>query len=157
MHGARVTKRCDVESPHFRPTNSDMALPVALLIVFLTSLLTSLVTAERLTHVNVRGRHPERSRHWSASGIPRIGGIAVFFSAPLAIGSVGLALRAFTGISPRLPELAEGLIVGAAILFVIGLLDDLRGVRPTGKILAQTAAALLVYKAGFSIENVSLI
>src|SRR5690349_10659400 len=117
-----------------------MALSAVLLIVFLASMLASLITAERLTHVNVRGRHPERSRHWSASGIPRIGGIAVFFSAPLAIAVVGLFVRAVTGVPTRLPELAVGLIIAAAILFVIGLLDDLRGVRPIGKILAQTAA-----------------
>src|SRR5689334_16983511 len=133
-----------------------MALPAVMLVVFIASTLISLITAERLTHVNVRGRHPERSRHRSASGIPRIGGIAVFFSAPFAIGLTAIAVRGFSDVSPRLPELAGGLIIGAAILFVTGLLDDLRGVRPVGKLLAQTAAALIVSAAGFRIEQVSL-
>jgi UDP-GlcNAc:undecaprenyl-phosphate/decaprenyl-phosphate GlcNAc-1-phosphate transferase len=133
-----------------------MSFPVVLLVVFIAAALTSLVTAERLTHVDVRGRHPERSRHWSASGIPRIGGIAVFLSAPLAIVAAALIVRAMSGGVPRLPELAGSLTIGAAILFVIGLLDDLRGVRPFTKLIAQTAAALLVYRAGFSIEQISL-
>ena len=57
----------------------------------------------------------------------------------------------------HLPELAGSLIIGSAILFTVGLLDDLRGVRPVAKILAQTAAALIVYRAGFAIEHVTLL
>ena len=67
-----------------------MTLPVLLLVVFVVSAMTSLVVASRLTRVNVKGRHPERSRHWSASGIPRIGGIAVFAAAPIAILAAAL-------------------------------------------------------------------
>src|SRR5689334_836949 len=117
-----------------------MALPAVMLVVFVAAAVISLITAERLTHVNVRGRHPERSRHWSASGIPRIGGIAVILAAPLAIAIAAVGMRELSGIAPSLPELAEGLIAGAAILFVTGLLDDLRGVPPIGKLVAQTAA-----------------
>src|SRR5437868_4891756 len=128
-----------------------------LLVVFVLSAASSLLVARRLTRVNVRGRHPERSRHWSASGIPRIGGIAVFLSAPGAILIGALATSQFAGSLPRLPELAGSLIIASAILFVIGLLDDLRGVPPLVKLLAQTCAALVVYAAGFSIEHVSLV
>ena len=128
-----------------------------LLVVFVLSAASSLLVARRLTRVNVRGRHPERSRHWSASGIPRIGGIAVFLSAPAAILLGALATSQVTGSLPRLPELAGSLIIASAILFVIGLLDDLRGVPPLVKLLAQTCAALVVYSAGFSIDRVSLV
>jgi UDP-GlcNAc:undecaprenyl-phosphate GlcNAc-1-phosphate transferase len=132
-----------------------MTLSALLLVVFAVSIMTSLVVAERLTHVNVKGRHPERSRHWSASGIPRIGGIAVFAATPVAILSAALVAVWMKGIIP-FPALAGSLIISSAILFFVGLLDDLRGVRPFAKLLAQTAAALIVYRAGFSIEHVSL-
>lgn len=134
-----------------------MTLPVLLLVVFVVSVMTSLVVAGRLTRVNVKDRNPERSRHWSDSGIPRIGGIAVFASAPVAILAAALTAARLTGAIPQLPELAGSLIIASAILFFIGLLDDLRGVRPFAKLLAQTAAALIVYRAGFSIEHVSLL
>ena len=134
-----------------------MTLPVLLLVVFVVSLMTSLVVAGRLTRVNVKDRHPERSRHWSDSGIPRIGGIAVFASAPIAILAAALIVAGIRGAIPQLPDLAGSLIIASAILFFIGLLDDLRGVRPFAKLLAQTAAALIVYRAGFSIENVSIL
>jgi UDP-GlcNAc:undecaprenyl-phosphate GlcNAc-1-phosphate transferase len=133
-----------------------VTLPVVLLVVFVSSAIASLAVAERLTHINVKGRHPERSRHWSASGIPRLGGIAVFASAPIAIIIASVARARVSGV-PQLPELAGSLILGSAILFVVGLLDDLRGVRPFAKLLAQTAAALIVCRTGFSIEHVSFL
>ena len=132
-----------------------MTLPALLLVVFVVSVMTSLVVAGRLTRVSVKGRHPERSRHWSASGIPRIGGIAVFASAPIAILAAALVAAEIRGAIPQLPELAGSLVIASAILFCIGLLDDIRGVRPFAKLLAQTAAALIVYRAGFSIEHVT--
>lgn len=134
-----------------------MTHPVILLLVFAASLAASALLAKRLTRVNVKGRHPERSRHWSASGIPRIGGIAVFGAAPVAILLVAIIPASIKGAILQLPELAGPLILASAILFTIGLLDDLRGVPPLVKLVAQTAAALIVYAAGFSVENVSLI
>src|SRR6476469_2038770 len=103
-----------------------MTLSALLLMVFLLSAVSSLGVAERLTHFNVRSRHPERSRHWSASGIPRSGGIAVFLAAPIAILLATLALARVSGSGLRLPDLSGSLIVASAILFTIGLLDDLR-------------------------------
>src|SRR3982751_2285472 len=114
-----------------------MSLFVLLLVVFAASFVTSVVLAERLTHVNVKGRHPERSRHWSASGIPRIGGIAVFIAAPIGIVLPAIATGWMAGALPGLPELAGSLIISGAILFFVGLLDDLRGVRPLLKLIAQ--------------------
>ena len=135
-----------------------MTSPVLLLIVFAVSVAISAVLAERLTHVNVRGRHPERSRHWSASGIPRIGGIAVFAAAPIGILLPGIAASRMVGmVQPPLPELAVSLVISGTILFLIGLFDDLRGVGPLIKLIAQTAAALIVYQAGFGIEQVALV
>jgi UDP-GlcNAc:undecaprenyl-phosphate GlcNAc-1-phosphate transferase len=133
-----------------------MSLPALLLVVFLVAVMTSLAVAGRLTRVTVKTRPPERSRQWSASRIPRIGGIAIFAALPVAILAAASANAALTGAIPQLPELAEALIVASAILFVVGLLDDIRGVPPWAKLTAQTIAALIVYYSGFSIVHVSL-
>ena len=133
-----------------------MSVPALLLIVFIIAAATSLLVAGRLVHVSVRPRLPERSRQWSASRIPRIGGVAIFAAIPVAIVAAGAASAALTGAVPQLPELAEALIVAGAILFVVGLLDDIRGVTPAAKLTAQTVAALVVYFSGFSISHVSL-
>ena len=133
-----------------------MSLPAILLVVFVVSVMTSLAVAGRLTRVIVKPRLPERSRQWSASRIPRIGGVAIFAALPVAIFAAAAVDAALTGAIPPLPELAEALIVASAILFVVGLLDDIRGVPPVAKLSAQTIAALIVYYSGFSIDQVSL-
>jgi UDP-GlcNAc:undecaprenyl-phosphate GlcNAc-1-phosphate transferase len=109
-----------------------MSLTVVLLVVFLVAIMTSLAVAGRLTRVIVKTRPPEHSRQWSASRIPRIGGIAIFAAIPIAI------------------------LAAASILFIVGLLDDIRGVPPVAKLAAQAVAALVVYFSGFSIGDVSL-
>jgi UDP-GlcNAc:undecaprenyl-phosphate GlcNAc-1-phosphate transferase len=133
-----------------------MSLPAVLLIVFVAAVMTSLAVARRLTQVVVRPRLPERSRQWSASRIPRIGGVAIFAALPIGIVAAAVANAALTGMIPQLPELAEALIIASAILFVVGLLDDIRGVPPVAKLTAQTIAALVVFYSGFSIDHVSL-
>lgn len=133
-----------------------MSLAAILLIVFVVSVMTSLAVAGRLTHVVVKPRLPERSRQWSASRIPRIGGVAIFAALPIAIVAAAAANAATTGAIPQLPEQAEALIFASAILFVVGLLDDIRGVPPAAKLVAQTIAALIVYFSGFSIDYISL-
>lgn len=133
-----------------------MSLPAILFVVFAVSVMTSLAVAGRLTRVVVKPRLPERSRQWSASRIPRIGGVAIFAALPVAIVAAAVANAATTGAIPQLPDQAEALIVASAILFVVGLLDDIRGVPPVAKLAAQTVAALIVYFSGFSIDQVSL-
>ena len=133
-----------------------MALPPVLLVVFIVSVLTSLAVAGRLTAITVNGRPAEGSRQWSASATPRIGGVAVFIA--LALALLAAAIVKMTGSSPAgLPDLAGAIVISATILFAVGLLDDIRGVKPLLKLIAQTAAAVVVYSAGFSIEHVSLL
>jgi UDP-GlcNAc:undecaprenyl-phosphate GlcNAc-1-phosphate transferase len=124
--------------------------------VFLVAVMTSLAVAARLTRVIVKTRPPEHSRQWSASRIPRIGGIAIFAAIPIAILAAASFIAALSGAIPQLPELAGALIIASAILFIVGLLDDIRGVPPVAKLTAQAAAAIVVYYSGFSIGDFSL-
>ncbi|HJQ10167.1 MAG TPA: MraY family glycosyltransferase [Gemmatimonadaceae bacterium] len=134
-----------------------MPFPAVLSIVFIVAVATSLAVASRLTHVVVRPRLPERSRQWSASRIPRIGGVAIFVALTVAITAATSADAILPGVVPQLPELAEALVVASAILFAVGLLDDIRGVPPVAKLTAQTIAALIVYYSGFTIDHISLL
>ena len=134
-----------------------MSLLVLLSVAFAVAAATSLLVARRLTRVVVRARLPERSRQWSASRVPRIGGVAIFAALTIAVLGAAVAKAALTGTLPALPEQAQALIIASAILFVVGLLDDVRGVSPVAKLSAQTVAALILYFSGFSIAHVSLI
>jgi UDP-GlcNAc:undecaprenyl-phosphate GlcNAc-1-phosphate transferase len=134
-----------------------MPLPALLLVVFLVALLTSLGVAARLTHVVVSRREPEASRQWSDSTIPRIGGVAVFAAIPVAILAAVFGRAALLGVVPEMPERAGALIISAAILFAVGLRDDIKRVSPIVKLAAQTGAALIICGSGFSIEHVRLV
>lgn len=54
------------------------------------------------------------------------------------------------------PQLLPGVILGATLVFLTGLFDDLKGVTPTGKLIAQTLAALCIVAYGFQIESIAL-
>jgi len=99
--------------------------------------------------------YPDGARRKHARPIPRLGGIAIFAGVLSALAAAA-ALRAATGSAATLPPLTTALVAASAILFLVGLADDLRGIRPLAKLGAQTAAALIVCYAGFSIETLSL-
>ncbi|GIU93876.1 MAG: glycosyl transferase [Gaiellaceae bacterium] len=85
---------------------------------------------------------------WHERPTPTFGGVGI--AAGLAVG-VGAALAAGT-VEPS-SELA-GILVGLALLFVAGLVDDLRHLRPLAKLVAQVAAAVVVLASGLSVELV---
>jgi UDP-GlcNAc:undecaprenyl-phosphate/decaprenyl-phosphate GlcNAc-1-phosphate transferase len=84
---------------------------------------------------------PSENRKIHLKSTPNLGGVAIFATMMLTI-----ALFLPFGSIQRL----NYLIAAAIILFVLGLIDDLVGINPTKKILAQLLVALLLtVLAGF--------
>jgi len=87
---------------------------------------------------------------------PRLGGFAVALSASLPV--LGLFLyhnkisRALLGDR----SLLYSLLVGSGIMLAVGAWDDLHGSRALVKLLAQVAAAVVVYSVGIRIEAISV-
>jgi UDP-GlcNAc:undecaprenyl-phosphate GlcNAc-1-phosphate transferase len=81
--------------------------------------------------------HPNERRKTHAQPVPLIGGIAIFGGILL---SVSMSI-------PLDRPLAYGLS-GAALLVVVGMLDDILGLGPKLRIVAQIAAALLLTVGG---------
>ncbi len=86
----------------------------------------------------------------------RLGGLGIFWGF-----GVALALAVYTESSARAALVASGvgtigLLVGAGLMLITGLLDDVRGLRPVTKLILQVAAASLVYLAGWRVEYVGL-
>ena len=97
---------------------------------------------------------PDGDRRTHAEPVPRLGGIGVFV-AVLVAASIGASLDTahyLAGIAPLMVAMA----IGATILFAIGLVDDLIGVRPAVKLVVQSVAALIVCKYGFHIDRLIL-
>ena len=94
---------------------------------------------------------PDRRRKVHVYPIPRVGGI------PIAIAYV-VALYPFSSESRLLIEylpLAWKMIPAAGLIFVVGLTDDLIGLKPWQKLLGQVAAAGLAYWAGVRVAGVA--
>ncbi len=83
----------------------------------------------------------ERKVHQKS--IPRIGGVAIL------IGAVAGTLL----ISPA-NEYMLAIVVGAAIIVTIGLLDDKYDLSARVKLVAQIAAACIVVFSGLTIEQI---
>lgn len=96
---------------------------------------------------------PGDERRVHTRPVPRLGGIAVFLATGVALAVSALAWRILAAEAPpEQSKLAIGILVGGAMLFGAGAYDDIRGLRPTQKILVQVAAAVLVYTLGFQVQ-----
>jgi UDP-GlcNAc:undecaprenyl-phosphate GlcNAc-1-phosphate transferase len=82
-----------------------------------------------------------------SQGIPHIGGIAVGVSFILTSLSVFLALGV-------LPKESIGIIVAASLMLVFGIIDDLRELSITAKLLVQLIATCLLVLFGVKTQIV---
>ncbi len=93
-----------------------------------------------------------RNENGDSTGVPRLGGVSVVATALLMM--VLLMLwdnQVAERMKAELP-LVLGLAGAAGAVFLIGLLDDLWGVRPWHKLLVQCGAAMGLYLTGFRVE-----
>jgi len=87
--------------------------------------------------------------------VPRMGGVAVTLAAALAIALVFV----FTPepLDPAIWPAMSPFLVAIALIFLVGLVDDLRGLGPVPKLLVETAAAVVMMSSGLLIERVTLL
>lgn len=118
----------------------------------LALLITPLVSriAIRLGLVDAPG-----GRKVHPQSVPRLGGVAVLAATVLAM--ILGPLWSPEGFGPAIWPALRPLAAGGALVFAIGLLDDVRGVGPWPKLAAQCIAALVVMTSGLLIERVTLL
>jgi UDP-GlcNAc:undecaprenyl-phosphate/decaprenyl-phosphate GlcNAc-1-phosphate transferase len=129
-------------------------------LTFVAAALSAAVAVPLITALATRWRlldYPDGDRHLHDRPVPRLGGVAVFVGLTLAISLSAVMAPVFVQATPWAAPLNRALLAGSAILFVVGLLDDVRGVSPVWKLVVQTVAAALVLAAGFRIDRVSFI
>jgi len=86
---------------------------------------------------------------WHAEATPTFGGVGIF-----AGFVAGIFLALAIGAVEWSGELG-GILAGVAIVFVAGLVDDVRHLSPIAKLAAQIAAAVVVLASGLNVEIVS--
>ena len=129
----------------------------------LTAIIVAFVAANLLIPAIIRGASrwklldvPRDARRVHRHPIPRLGGVGVVAATAIAIAAAHWMSALFSG--PLHIDLrARAPLAGAiAIVFATGIVDDVRGVSPRWKLMAQAAAASLLLWAGFTIQPIAL-
>ena len=121
-------------------------LPVAwgALIAFLVVVLLTPAVGGMARLLGVVDR-PEEGRRPSAPGVPRLGGLALFFG-------VFVPSLAFLPLNGEM----RGILLGAAVATTVGAIDDLRGLRWWAKLAGQTLAASIPTDFGVWVHSFTL-
>ena len=91
--------------------------------------------------------------------IPRLGGIAIVLAFLLTTTGYVLAANRLDFGSAKIlifDQKLIGALLGALVLLVVGIIDDIRGVKPWCKLFWHTMAAVLVVVFGLSISYIRL-
>ncbi len=115
----------------------------ALVVAFLVALIATPVVkslAFKMGAVDV----PKDNRRMHDHPIPRMGGLAIFLGFMLSV-------LLFLELTPQL----RGMLLGATIIVVLGIFDDIYSLNAMFKFLVQIAAALVAVLSGNVIETMS--
>ena len=111
----------------------------------------------RIAHALGAVDRPRDYKHHHGA-VPFLGGVAIFLSFALAVGSALRAsdLRPFASLWDFLlhGELSRlfGIVVGGGFMLLLGLLDDFRPINALGKLLALVGIALFLQQLGISVR-----
>src|SRR5215213_2435992 len=81
--------------------------------------------------------YPKRDR-WHRTPTPLLGGVAIFF------GSVPVVALIAEAVSAHMLDRFAALLIGAVLIFLLGLIDDLKTLPPYAKLLGQIVAACVL-------------
>ncbi len=90
---------------------------------------------------------PRDNRRMHTKPIPRMGGLAIYFG----------FLVAYMCFAGTVEQETLGILIGATILVVLGILDDRKPIRAIVKLAVQIVAALIPVMMGLRIEFISRI
>jgi len=88
--------------------------------------------------------------------VPRLGGVAMAIAFGVAIGLATLASPDLGETAGLRPNRAPAILAGVGLLFVVGIVDDVRGMRAMVKLGFQIAAAVVAWWLGLSLDRIFL-
>lgn len=131
----------------------------SLLIVFIASVFVSALLTRGIRNLALaRGwvDKPDTGRHIHHTPVPRLGGVAIFIAVATIVG-IALAVWGAMDLPSLLPLKTALAVVGpAALIFLMGLYDDVRGLPPKAKFGVEIMAALWLYFQGFGVRKFGL-
>jgi UDP-GlcNAc:undecaprenyl-phosphate/decaprenyl-phosphate GlcNAc-1-phosphate transferase len=136
-------------------------LLIAYFAAFLAALFLSFILTKCVRDLaNRRGwvTPPALDRHLHCRPLPRLGGIAIFVSFLISLGvTLVLARRdplaSFTFSGPAVTTI----LLSGALVFLLGVYDDLRSASPWIKFAIQTVAAVILFAGGLRILDLPVL
>jgi UDP-GlcNAc:undecaprenyl-phosphate/decaprenyl-phosphate GlcNAc-1-phosphate transferase len=133
---------------------------MAYLAAFLMCMCLSVVSTWYMRKVaSARGwiHEPKLDRHLHTIPVPRLGGVAIYFSF-MSVVILAMALPYFFGTAaPVQGKAMIGLLGPALIVFLLGLYDDVYSLNAYWKFGIEAIAAIGLYAGGYGIHNLGLI
>ncbi len=126
--------------------------------VFLGALLCALLITPSVIRLAHRFRIVDRPgvRKVHSKSIPHLGGVAVLASAACPLLVMMLSPNTFSGAMRHAPNAFIALAVSSFLIFVVGFIDDMRGLRARTKFVAQLMIAASFCVWGGRIESIAL-
>lgn len=119
----------------------------AFAVAFAVAALLTPLTARFATRIGAVDR--PRERGLSTYETPLLGGLAIF-------AAVLTASALFLNLDGPVGERMQGILAGAALITLVGALDDRFDLAPPVKLLGQIAAATIPVVAGVKVGNITL-
>jgi UDP-GlcNAc:undecaprenyl-phosphate GlcNAc-1-phosphate transferase len=131
------------------------------LAIFAVSVLLSFIFTRYVRNqASVRGwvSVPASSRHLHSTPLPRLGGIAIFASFLICIAGAILISRHFSSLDPGFaPRSWLSILVPGALIFLLGVYDDVYGVGPYVKFAVQGIAGAMLFAGGLRIDGLPVL
>ena len=121
---------------------------------FLISFLFTYIAIKISHKFKLYDKVEERKVH--SGNIPRIGGISIFLSLAFGIVLSEIFLSKIVFARPHNLKMLFIYLFSMAVIFALGLVDDIKGLGAYSKFPVEFAVALLLYFYGFKIEFLSL-
>ena len=120
------------------------------ILAFILSLLLSFATY-KLAVKKKWLDYADRRRKLHAKPTPNLGGMAMFFSFLI----VTILFLCFNHVTGSYLKYIVGLIFGAFVMFVVGVIDDRKKIGPAVKFSAQIISALIIIASGVGITYIN--
>ena len=132
--------------------NPEMLIYIpTLLIAFFVTIIATPIIKKYAENIGAVDQPNERKIHTTA--IPRLGGVAIYIGFALAL-IFAVIMAKYLGRGMEWKHLL-GIALGGSIILILGVFDDIKGLKPAVKFFWQVIAASVVVYFGVSIGFVS--
>ncbi len=131
----------------------------SLIAIFLVSIVVGLVAnwlTRRLAMTVGLMDGADGHRKLQSNAVPLGGGIAVFATTVAVLAMLAVLDHRWWTLLANSPREKLGLLTGALLIVLIGVLDDFRGIRGRQKLLGQIIVATVIASTGTLIERIAL-